>query len=62
MIEGALMVLGGLIATAYGYGVVSPQPRKPTSPEQIQRYLRFFRWGGPFLVLFGVLMMVGVLD
>jgi hypothetical protein len=51
VIEGGIPILGGLYASALGYGAVSrsqPQPRPPVLKTRSP-----FRWLGPLVVLFG---------
>ena len=52
VIEGGIPILGGLYATALGYGVARISSSSP-SPLQ-QKLLDRFRWLGPLLVLFGI--------
>lgn len=52
LIEGGIPILGGLYATALGYGVIGA-PEYPPSPLK-QRFLARFRWLGPAVILFGV--------
>jgi hypothetical protein len=52
VIEGGIPILGGLYATALGYGVVRLSA-SPPSPL-VQKTLARFRWLGPAVVLFGV--------
>jgi len=51
LIEGGIPILGGLYATALGYGVFSGAQVTPTQNRlKVQRQ---FRWLGPMVVLFG---------
>jgi hypothetical protein len=52
VIEGGIPILGGLYATALGYGVVRSSKSIP-SPRS-QKYQGLFRWLGPIVVLFGI--------
>lgn len=52
VIEGGIPIVGGLYATALGYGLVQPVPRTPNPRAQKTRDL--FRWLGPLVVLFGL--------
>lgn len=52
LIEGGIPILGGLYATAVGYGLVRTSQSLP-SPRQ-QKVLTTFRWLGPVVVLFGI--------
>jgi hypothetical protein len=52
VIEGGIHILGGLYATALGYGVIASSPSPPGPLKQ--RFLARFRWLGPAVVLFGV--------
>ena len=51
VIEGGIPILGGLYATALGYGAVSGSQPQPSPPVLKTRSL--FRWLGPLVVLFG---------
>jgi hypothetical protein len=51
VIEGGIPILGGLYATALGYGVIGSSP--PPSALK-QRLLARFKWLGPAVVLFGL--------
>ena len=51
VIEGGIPILGGLYATALGYGAVSRSQLQPSPPVLKTRSL--FRWLGPLVVLFG---------
>lgn len=52
VIEGGIPILGGLYATALGYGVIGASPSPPSALKQ--RLLARFQWLGPAVVLFGV--------
>jgi len=52
IIEGGIPILGGLYATALGYGVIRLSGSLP-SPF-VQKALLRFRWVGPAVVCFGV--------
>jgi hypothetical protein len=52
LIEGGLPILGGLYATALGYGVIGGAPSRPSARKQ--KFLDRFKWLGPAVVLFGV--------
>jgi hypothetical protein len=52
IIEGGIPILGGLYATALGYGVIGASPSPPSALRQ--RLLARFKWLGPAVVLFGV--------
>jgi hypothetical protein len=52
VIEGGIPILGGLYATALGYGVIRASRSLP-SPLQ-RKFLAHFRWLGPVVVLFGI--------
>jgi hypothetical protein len=45
IVEGGIPILGGLYATALGYGVIGASP-SPASPLK-QKFLDRFRWLGP---------------
>jgi len=51
LVEGGIPILGGLYATALGFGVVASQPGPVT-----QKYVNHCRWLGPSVVLSGVFM------
>jgi len=51
VIEGGIPILGGLYATALGYGAVSRSQPQPSPPVLKTRSL--FRWLGPLVFLFG---------
>lgn len=51
LIEGGIPILGGLYATALGYGVFSRSQIEPIQSRLKIR--RQFRWLGPLVVLFG---------
>jgi hypothetical protein len=51
VVEGGIPILGGLYATALGYGAVSRSQPQPSPPVLKTRSL--FRWLGPLVVLFG---------
>jgi len=52
VIEGGIPLLGGLYATALGYGLVHTSRAMPN--RQTQKTIRLFRWLGPLVVLFGI--------
>ncbi len=52
VIEGGIPILGGLYATALGYGVIGLSQSPPSALQQ--KFLARFKWLGPALVLFGV--------
>lgn len=52
LVEGGIPVLGGLYATALGYGVISASRSLPS--PRLEKALRLFRWLGPAVVLFGI--------
>ena len=52
VIEGGIPILGGLYATALGYGVIGGSP-SAVSPIK-QKFLARFKWLGPAIVLFGI--------
>jgi hypothetical protein len=52
VIEGGVPILGGLYATALGYGVIGASPSPPSALRQ--RLLARFKWLGPAVLLFGV--------
>jgi len=52
IIEGGIPILGGLYATALGYGVIGAPPSPPTAFKQ--NLLARLKWLGPALVLFGI--------
>jgi hypothetical protein len=52
IIEGGIPILGGLYATALGYGVIGGSQFPPNSLKQT--FLSRFKWLGPAVVLFGV--------
>ena len=52
VIEGGIPILGGLYATALGYGVIGASQFPPNAPKQ--KFLSRFKWLGPAVVLFGV--------
>ena len=53
LIEGGIPVLAGLYATALGYGWIKTR----SQPESAsQKWVRHFRWLGPLLVVFGVIL------
>jgi len=52
VIEGGIPILGGLYATALGYGVIGASQSSPSALKQ--KFLVRFRWLGPAVVLFGV--------
>jgi len=52
VIEGGIPILGGLYATALGYGLVHTSRAMPN--PQAQKTMRLFRWLGPLVVLFGI--------
>jgi hypothetical protein len=52
VIEGGIPILGGLYATALGYGVIRISWSLPSA--FLQKTLARLRWLGPFVVLFGV--------
>jgi hypothetical protein len=52
VIEGGIPILGGLYATALGYGAIGASPSPPSALRQ--RLLARFKWLGPAVVLFGV--------
>ena len=52
VIEGGIPILGGLYATALGYGVIGGSQSSLSPPKQ--RVLARFRWLGPAVILFGV--------
>jgi hypothetical protein len=51
IIEGGIPILGGLYATALGYGAIGVSPSPPSAFKQ--RLLARFKWLGPAVVLFG---------
>jgi hypothetical protein len=51
VVEGGIPILGGLYATALGYGAIRLQMR-PGSPAQ--NLLPRLKWLGPFVMVFGV--------
>jgi hypothetical protein len=52
VIEGGIPILGGLYATALGYGFAHTSRAMPN--PQTQKTVRLFRWLGPLVVLFGI--------
>jgi len=52
IIEGGIPILGGLYATALGYGVIGASPSPPTAFKQ--NLLARLKWLGPALMVFGV--------
>lgn len=52
IIEGGIPILGGLYATALGYGIIRTS-LSPPSPLK-QKVLDAFRWLGPAVMLFGI--------
>ena len=52
VIEGGIPILGGLYATALGYGVIGNSASPPSAFKQ--HLLARFKWLGPAVVLFGV--------
>jgi hypothetical protein len=52
LIEGGIPILGGLYATALGYGVIRLSRSLPS--PLVQKALVRLRWLGPVVVLFGV--------
>jgi hypothetical protein len=54
LIEGGIPILGGLYATALGYGVIRTSMSPPS--ELRQKVLNQLRWLGPVVVLFGIFM------
>jgi hypothetical protein len=52
IIEGGIPILGGLYATAVGYGLVRVSRSLPTPP--VQSTVDRFRWLGPAVTLFGI--------
>jgi len=52
LIEGGIPILGGLYATALGYGVIGASPSPPSAFKQ--NLLARFKWLGPAVVMFGV--------
>lgn len=50
-IEGGIPILGGLYATALGYGAFSRSQVEPRA--HVLNTRRLFRWLGPLVVLFG---------
>jgi hypothetical protein len=52
IIEGGIPILGGLYATALGYGLIGSSP-SPVSALK-QRLLARFKWLGPAVILFGI--------
>ena len=53
VVEGGIPVLGGLYATALGYGWVKARARPDGTPHP---WLRHLRWLGPLVVLFGLFL------
>jgi hypothetical protein len=53
VIEGGVPILGGLYATALGYGFIRISTSLPSARQQ--KFLARFKWLGPALVLFGIL-------
>jgi hypothetical protein len=52
VIEGGIPILGGLYATALGYGVIGASQLTPSALKQ--KFLTRFKWLGPVVVLFGI--------
>jgi hypothetical protein len=52
VIEGGIPILGGLYATALGYGVVRISTSLPSARRQ--KFLARLKWLGPAVVLFGI--------
>ena len=52
IIEGGIPILGGLYATALGYGLIGASLSPPSAFKQ--RLLARFKWLGPAVALFGV--------
>lgn len=52
VIEGGIPILGGLYATALGYGAIRASRSLPN--PLLQKSLTQFRWLGPMVVLFGI--------
>jgi hypothetical protein len=52
IIEGGIPILGGLYATALGYGLIGSSPSPASALKQ--RLLARFKWLGPAVILFGI--------
>ncbi len=62
VIAGIIFVTGGAYAFLAGTGRVEIKRGDPVKSKQWrERYGRFMIWAGPFLVLFGILQLLGVL-
>ena len=55
-LEGIIPIAGGLLASLIGYGIVQI---KPEALEQ--KWLSHLKWLGPFVVVFGLMLLFQVL-
>ena len=55
LLDGVLLVGSGVFGTLIAFRVIGPKAGvAPAYDETHQRYLKWFRWGGPLVVFIGV--------
>ena len=59
LVDGAIPFLGGLYLTLLAHRWVGPKPgQNPKYDGTYESYIRWGKWGGPLLMLFGVYIFI----
>ena len=60
-LEGLIPLLGGIYCTLLGFGIVAPGKNPEGNELWLKKFGTFMRVGGPFLILFGLVRLLGLL-
>ena len=59
LVDGAIPFLGGLYGTFLGFRWIGPKAGENLAYDRrYEMYFRWFKWGGPFLMAFGIFLFV----
>lgn len=60
-LEGIIPLLGGIYCTLLGFRVVAPGKNRERNEQWLKKFGPFMRIGGPFLIIFGFVQLLGLL-
>jgi hypothetical protein len=60
-LEGIIPLLGGIYCTLLGFRVVAPGKNPERNELWLKKFGTFMKIGGPFLILFGLVELLGLL-
>ena len=59
LVDAAIPFLGGLYATLLGNRIIGKKPGvDPNYDQKLERLVPFFKFGGPFLMVFGMFLVL----